>query len=49
MELKVTPPNQTSIVSRILDTYKVRQAILLGSDICIAIIGFLISLIIIRK
>ena len=43
MELKVTPPNRNSLVSRILDTYRVRQAILLGSDICIAIIGFLIS------
>ena len=43
MELETTKPNQFNLVSKILDKYRIRQAVLLGSDICIIIIGFLLS------
>ena len=43
MEMKLTEPNESSVLSRILDTYRVRQAVLLALDVCIILIGFLLS------
>ena len=43
MEMKLTEPNESSVLSRILDTYRVRQAVLLALDVCIILIGFLLA------
>ena len=48
MELNLTNPNRTILISKILDTYRVRQSILLASDIFIVIVSFLLSLNIVK-
>ncbi|MGL5693391.1 MAG: polysaccharide biosynthesis protein [Peptostreptococcaceae bacterium] len=44
MEMKLTEPSEKrSAVSEILDNYRVRQAVLVAVDVCIVLIGFLLS------
>lgn len=43
MGMKLTEPNESSVLSKILDTYRVRQVVLLALDVCIILIGFLLA------
>lgn len=45
MEIIKTNPQRQNIMRKWLDTYRVRQSILLGADICCILITFLLSLI----
>lgn len=44
MEVKTTNPQEQNAIIRLLDTYRVRQSILLGTDICCLLIAFLLSI-----
>lgn len=44
MEVNLSNPQKESGISKLLDTYRVRQAILLSVDICCILIAFLLSL-----
>lgn len=45
MDIGVTNRQRERIIKKILDTYRVRQSILLGADICCVLISFLLSII----
>ena len=46
MELKAINPRGENIIRKLLDTYRVRQSILLGVDVCCIFIAFLLSMMI---
>ena len=43
MEMKLTESSQESLLEKILDSYRVRQIVLLGIDVSIVLFGFLLS------
>ena len=44
MEINLRNPQEESGINKLLETYRVRQAILLSVDICCTLIAFLLSL-----
>ena len=43
MEVKLTESTQDSLIVKILDSYRVRQIVLLAIDVSIILFGFLLS------
>ena len=43
MDIELRETQKVSVLSKILDTYRVRQTILLTLDVCIILVGFLLS------
>lgn len=44
MEIKMTNPQEKNTIRQLLDTYRLRQCILLGIDLCCILISFLLSI-----
>lgn len=44
MEIKMTNPQEKNIMRQLLDTYRLRQCILLGIDLCCILVSFLLSM-----
>lgn len=44
MEVKMTNPQEKNTMRQLLDTYRIRQCILLGIDLCCILISFLLSI-----
>lgn len=44
MDVRTTNPQGQNTIKRLLDTYRIRQSILVGADLCFILISFLLSM-----